>query len=88
MKLILAIVSNEDSNRVMKHLVKYKHFVTKMSSSGGFLKSGNCTLMSRTEMIPNSIVSEYGSVIPSMPVEVNVGGATIFVLDVQQFMKI
>lgn len=108
MKLILAIVSNDDNNRVMKHLVKEKHFVTKMSSSGGFLKNGNCTLMigandeevhdiidiisrhskSRTEMIPNSIANEYGPIIPSMPVEVNVGGATIFVLDVQQFMKI
>lgn len=108
MKLIIAIVSSEDSNRVMKHLVKYKYFVTKMATSGGFLKSGNSTLMigandeqvediidiisrhskSRTEIIPNSVVSEYGGIMPSVPIEVNVGGATIFILDVQQFMKI
>lgn len=108
MKLIMTIVSNEDSGRVMKHLVKHQYFVTKLSSSGGLLRNGNVTLMigandeqvediidiisrhskSRTELIPNSIISEYGGMIPSMPVEVNVGGATIFVLDVQQFMKI
>ena len=84
MKLIIAIVSSEDSNRVMKHLVKYKYFVTKMATSGGFLKSGNSTLMigandeqvediidiisrhskSRTEIIPNSVVSEYGGIMP------------------------
>lgn len=108
MKLIIAIVSSDDTNRVMKHLVKYKYFVTRMSTSGGFLKSGNSTLMigandeqvediidiisrhskRRTEIIPNSIISEYGGIMPSVPIEVNVGGATIFVLDVQQFMKI
>ena len=45
MKLIIAIVSNEDSSIVMKELVKEKYFVTKLSSTGGFLKSGNTTLM-------------------------------------------
>ena len=45
MKLIIAIVSNEDSSLVMKELVKEKYFVTKLSSTGGFLKSGNTTLM-------------------------------------------
>ena len=39
MKLIIAIVSNEDSSIVMKELVKEKYFVTKLSSTGGFLKA-------------------------------------------------
>lgn len=108
MKLIVAIVSGEDSGRVMKHLIKYHYFVTKLQSNGGFLKSGNSTLLigandeqvediieiisrhskTRTEIIPSSVISEFGGILPSMPLEVNVGGATIFVLDVQQFLKI
>ncbi|MFA6611949.1 MAG: cyclic-di-AMP receptor, partial [Bacilli bacterium] len=82
MKLIIAIVSNEDSSLVMKELVKEKYFVTKLSSTGGFLKSGNTTLMigakdtdvdaiikvisdyskTRKEMVPSSIVREFGFV--------------------------
>jgi len=107
MKLILAIVSNDDSSTVMKELVKHKFFVTKLSSSGGLLRKGNTTLMigakdddvdeiidlitkfskTRTELVPNSIISDMG-IIPSTPLEVTVGGATIFVLDVEKFKKI
>ena len=36
MKLIIAIVSNEDCSLLMKTLIKHKYFVTKLSSSGGF----------------------------------------------------
>src|SRR5690554_7527105 len=107
MKLIVAIVSNDDSSIVMKELVKERFFVTKLASSGGFLKAGNTTLMigakdqdvdkiieiignfskTRKELIPNSIVSEFGMV-SSMPIEVNVGGATLFILDVEKFIKL
>ena len=45
MKLIIAIVSNDDSASLMKELIKRKYFVTKLASSGGFLKKGNTTLM-------------------------------------------
>ena len=42
---------------------------------------------SRKQLIPSS--AEAGiSFYPSMPVEVVVGGATIFVLDVEQFKKV
>ena len=107
MKLIIAIVSNDDSAGLMKELVKHKHFVTKLASSGGFLKKGNTTLMigakdedinkivqlisehskTRNELVPSSVISEFG-IMPSMPLEVTVGGATIFILNVEQFTKI
>jgi len=107
MKLIIAIVSDEDSASLMKELVKKRYFVTKLASSGGFLKKGNTTLMigakaedvesiikiiadfsrTRNEFVPGSIISEYG-IIPSTPVEVTVGGATIFIIDVEDFRKI
>lgn len=107
MKLILAIVSNDDSSTLMKELVKKKFSVTKLASSGGLLRKGNTTLMigsrddevdqivdiitkyskTRNELVPSSVISDIG-IIPSTPLEVTVGGATIFVVDVEKFKKI
>lgn len=107
MKLIITIVSKDDASTVMSELIRKKFFVTKLSSSGGFLRSGNVTLMigtsddrvdsaidiitefskSRKELVPNSIVNEFGP-LTSIPIEVNVGGATMFIVDVEKFIKI
>lgn len=106
MKLVMAIVSNEDASKVIKNLIKTNFFVTKLATTGGFLMSGNTTIIvgvqddllekcvnvisetskSRTKLVPNAISSEFG-IFSSMPVEVQVGGATIFVMDVEQFIK-
>ena len=45
MKLILAIVQDEDSVGVMDELNVNGFMVTKMCSSGGFLRAGNTTLL-------------------------------------------
>ena len=107
MKRILTIVSKEDESKVTKALVSKNFFVTKLSSTGGFLRGGNVTLMtgvsdndvekamniisnsckSRKEFVSNPFVGEYGTTI-SAPIEVSVGGATIFVVDVEQFKKV
>lgn len=107
MKLILTIVSKEDENKVTKALVSNNFFVTKLSSTGGFLRGGNVTLMtgtsdkdterviniitscckSRKEFVSNPFVGEYGTSI-SAPIEITVGGATMFVVDVEQFKKV
>ena len=42
---------------------------------------------SRKQMIPTTTEMSY-SYIPTMPVEVRVGGATIFVVDVEQFERL
>ena len=41
----------------------------------------------RSKLVPNSIISEFG-MFSSLPVEVKIGGATVFVLNVEQFIKI
>ena len=41
----------------------------------------------RKKIIPNSVVSEFG-MLSTTPIEVTVGGATIFVLNVEQFVKL
>ena len=106
MKLIFAIVSNDDSSRVSKELTKNKYSVTKLATTGGFLMAGNTTFLigtdddrvddviriigmhskKRTQMVPSS--ASYGvGMYTSFPVEVQVGGATIFVTNIERFEK-
>ncbi len=107
MKLILAIVSNDDSQNVTTLLTKENYSVTRLATTGGFLKAGNTTIIvgtdddkvenvieligqesqKRTEVVPSSASYDLGR-FASFPVEVEVGGATIFVLDVEQFLKL
>ena len=49
MKLILAIVNNDDSAVVASALTKEKFTVTKLSTTGGFLMVGNTTLLIGSE---------------------------------------
>ncbi len=49
MKLIIAIVNNEDSAVVAAALTKENFSVTKLSTTGGFLMVGNTTFLIGTE---------------------------------------
>lgn len=109
MKLMIAIVQDEDASRLIAHLMDDGYRVTKLSTTGGFLRSGNTTLLigvederlqgamaivekvckSRKQIAtaPSPISGTAGVFVP-YPIEVTVGGATIFVLDVEQFVKV
>lgn len=107
MKLVLAIVSGDDSSKVSRALTKANYSVTKLATTGGFLMSGNTTFIvgtddekvdgvldilaknskTRKQMVPTS--ASYGvGMFSSMPIEVQVGGATVFILDVERFVKL
>ena len=65
MKLVMAIMSKSDSSVVMDALTEENFQVTKMASTGGFLKSGNTTLIigvedSKTNKVID-IISRYSS---------------------------
>lgn len=107
MKLILAIVSNDDSHGVSNALTKENFQVTKLATTGGFLRAGNTTLIvgveddkinhaidvigefsrKRTEIVPSTASYDMER-FSSFPVEVQVGGAAIFVVDVEKFVKL
>lgn len=107
MKLVLAIVSNDDASNVSAALTKDNFSVTRLATTGGFLRAGNTTLIvgcendladrvieligqeskRRTEIVPSTASYDIGRY-ASFPVEVHVGGATIFVVDVEQFIKV
>lgn len=102
MKLIYAIVNSEDTFGVSNALVKNGFYATKLSSTGGFLKAGNTTFLIATEdenveKVINIIKEKSKkrkAYVPSannevnFPVEVNVGGATIIVTDIEHFEKV
>lgn len=52
MKLIFAIVSNDDSSRVSKELTKNKYSVTKLATTGGFLMAGQYDIFDRHRRRP------------------------------------
>lgn len=107
MKLVIAIVHDEDTQDLISKLNETGIGVTKLASTGGFLKSGNTTVLigvpkAQVELVlkiigdmcktrkevttTTSIISEAGGFM-TMPIEVIVGGATIFVVDVEQNIK-
>lgn len=107
MKLIIAILQDEDAVEVIAHLNDAEIQVTRLATKGGFLRSGNTTLMtgvqddmvdtalkiieenskSRTQYtsMPSTCGAMHGFILA--PIEVKIGGATVFVLDVEQFHK-
>lgn len=103
MKLIYAIVNDEDTSRVANALLKSGFYSTKLPSTGGFLRAGNTTFLIATEddrvdlaidvikskakrrkrFVPSAVDREA-----TFPEEVDVGGATVIVTDVDRFEKV
>ena len=106
MKLVIAIVQDEDVGFLMDELIENDYRVTKFASTGGFLKSGNTTLLIGLEddRIPKALeiiesnckVREMTTSLMTMnmpgdgympyPVTVKVGGANIFILDIEEYV--
>ena len=110
MKLIVAIVQDEDSGRLVSEMMEHGFGVTKLATTGGFLCAGNTTLISgvadekldealgliericksREQITASTTHMSGGSsgVFVPYPIKVTVGGATVFVLEVSQFLKV
>lgn len=109
MKLVLAVIQDADAAGLVRTLSENGFEVTKLASTGGFLREGNTTLMigvedermeqlktlvrqkcrARTRLVAPSVpVGEQNEGLMNDPVEVPVGGAVMFVLGVQEFVKV
>lgn len=107
--MVIAIVQNEDTHLLTDALMENEFSVTKLATTGGFLRVGNTTLLigvedeqvdtvidivrevakCREQIITTTTPSAYGTeMFSTYPVKVQVGGATIFVVDVERFEKI
>ncbi|MBN1679878.1 MAG: cyclic-di-AMP receptor [Anaerolineae bacterium] len=108
MKLIIAIVQDQDTDRTIQALNDAGYRVTRVASTGGFFRTGNTTLLSgvednqvdgvisilrktcerRSRLIPaGPNVVESGALMGAF-VEVEVGGATVFMMDVEHFEQV
>ena len=107
MKLIFAIVNNDDSTVASSALTDAGFSVTRLSTTGGFLMVGNTTLLigtdddkapkaidilrdhctTRKKLNPSTASFGAGLNNHSLPEEITVGGATVFVLSVDRAEK-
>ena len=93
MKLIIAIIQDDYIGKVIKSLMDSKIRTTKLSSSGGFLKAGNTTLLIGVESEDvDKVVSLIEEQTRSKNVkagndEVRVGGANLFIMDMDKHLK-
>ena len=105
-KLVFAIIHHDDVSYVENKLSMEKFRITKIASTGGFLRSGNTTFLIGVEddryervleiirentkphkALINSVTKmDTESGVSAMnPVQVKVGGATIFVVSVEHY---
>lgn len=109
MKLIYAIIRNDNEDDVTSALMKERFQVTRLASTGGFLRKGNTTLMIAAEdeqvdacievikqqcgkrqkitvnmpYVSGTSMMNY----TTMPMQVEIGGATIMVVPLERFEK-
>ena len=108
--MILAIVQDEDVEPFLDAMAKRGLRATKVSSTGGFLRSGNSTMLvgaddsqvksileiirvaCRTRKQTSGALSGPRSgleeALPRLPLEVEVGGANVFVWNVERYIKV
>lgn len=108
MKLILSIVNSDDARPLVDVLSREGHQATMISTTGGFLREGNSTIIigveddlvqsvldiikdnchTRNQFVnPLPPIMEPGELYMPSPIEVQVGGATVFVLNVECFER-
>jgi uncharacterized protein YaaQ len=103
MKLIAAMVQDQDADEVLGALMETGCRATKIHTTGGFLRGSNNMILigvepnrvdqvlevirkhchSRTQMVHPSEASYLSS-----PMEVEIGGATIFVWNVERYERL
>jgi len=108
MKLVVCVVNEDDTSALVDALTADGYRATVVSTTGGFLRQGNATLVIG---VPDQDVADalaiikancrtrlaYANPLPptaeplapyvSAPIEVRVGGAVVFVLDVERFER-
>ncbi|MBD3949020.1 cyclic-di-AMP receptor [Tuanshanicoccus lijuaniae] len=108
MKLVIAVVQDQDKNILSDAFYEADIRATKLSSTGGFLRSGNTTFIigieeervdevlelikvscqAREQFISSPVNLDVSlDVTAAYPVKVKVGGATVFVLPIDEFLQ-
>jgi uncharacterized protein YaaQ len=94
MKLMIAIIEDQYANEIIKTLMENKVRITKLASTGGFLKAGNTTLLIGTK--EEDLDSTIALIREKCEVKLkkkndkktNRAGANLFILDVDNYMRV
>jgi len=95
MKLIVAVVQNEDADAVIDGLLENGFRTTRLASTGGFLRRGNTTLLigvedgqvdSVLDLIRANAVTRARQQEPTG--EVQPAAATVFVLNLDDYQRL
>lgn len=88
MKLIIAILRDEDSESISQTLISEGLRVTRIASTGGFLRRGSTTLMIGVD--EDKVDPAIEIIRSNCPVSVEPGlkRATLFVLNVDKFSQL
>jgi uncharacterized protein YaaQ len=108
MKLLISVVNSDDAHPLIDALMGEGYRATMISTTGGFLREGNATLLigvadenvkdvlkivkeschTRTQWVnPLPPTVESGELYMPTPIEVPVGGAVVFIMNVERFEK-
>lgn len=87
MKLMLMVVRDNDAEKVVQEIIQNGYRVTRMASTGGFLRRGNATLLAGVE--DDQVDAVVGILRKACsPAEPDQHQATIFVVDMPQYTQV
>lgn len=94
MKLIVAVVQNEDADVVIDALLENDFRATRLASTGGFLRRGNTTIMigvqdHQVDQVLDLIRLEaHARAQQKESDEIQTAAATVFVLDLEDYQRL
>lgn len=94
MKLVTAVVQEEDSEGLIESLLGAGFHATKVASTGGFLHRGNVTLLIGTEDGDLPLLLDlvrkccHARTARKSGEEVSIGGAVVFVQEISDYYRI
>jgi uncharacterized protein YaaQ len=92
MKLVMAIVQDQDAGRTVDALVSRGFGATRINTAGGFLKRGNATILVGVEQEDvDRVIETVEQTCVSRPVPddaVTIGAGVLFVLGASGFVRL
>jgi uncharacterized protein YaaQ len=85
---MMVVLNNNDADEVIKELIDEDYRVTRVASTGGFLRRGNTTLFVGTEGDKIDRALEIIKETSVEPLQPGQRRATVFVLDVDSYTQL
>lgn len=88
MKLIIAIIRDVDNDAISRALTQESYRVTRIASTGGFLRSGRNTLLIGVDDEKVNAAIDILRANCTQPPDAHQKSVTLFVVDVEEFAQL